>query len=232
MKTRWMVAVAMAAALSCGIAQANNRLARRQVDSMAPPSPPAMESVGGAPARWEPSCSPAQCGEACDSYGSCDSGCFTGCGKSCWILDAEVAFLRYHRTAGVDAGLPGTPGNGPQDIEFDFNATPRVTVGWVAPSGVGVRFRWWDYDHDARATNGSGDFFSVDAFTMDLEVFEEIRLTKKLWLEGSGGVRSLSFREDAFRAASLTAAASAPRNLPAPTVRRASARWAALPDCN
>lgn len=205
MKTRWMMAVAMAAALSCGYAQAQDRLARRQGDVMAPPPPAAASAVAGAPNCWAGGCDTAKFAQGCNS---CDTGCAScdttckyldsGCGKCRWIVDTEAAFLRYHRSAGVDAAPTGIGGNVPQDIEFDFSATPRVTVGWIAASGIGVRCRAWDYDETARATNGSGSYISTDAFTIDAEVFEEVRLTKHLWLEGSGGIRYVNFREDVF----------------------------------
>ena len=211
MKTRWMVAVAMAAALSGSYAQA----AGRQGDNVAPPAPAATaESVSGAPSCWAGGCQTAAGPAACDpcgsynscgsqnSSGTCDTSLFKECGKSNWIMDAEVAFLRYHRSAGVDTGLASrtvyTTSTSPQDIEFDYNATPRITVGWAAATGLGVRLRWWDYDHTARATNSTDDYISVDAFTMDLEVFDEIRLTKHVRLEGSGGIRLVNFREDVF----------------------------------
>jgi hypothetical protein len=70
---------------------------------------------------------------------------------------------------------------------------PRVTAGVVLNSGLGVRLRYFDYDHGD--TNANGVMGSVEANVIDLELFENLRLTTNTALEWSIGVRRNEFTE-------------------------------------
>ena len=102
------------------------------------------------------------------------------CDQSGFIFDAEATFFRYHSNEGID-----------EDNEFDFEVSPRITVGYRAPDGLGIRLRWWDYDHD----NGDEDPLGVETYNLDLELFEEIAVGCCTSLELSAGIRYNEFRE-------------------------------------
>ena len=124
---------------------------------------------------------------------SCESGCdgvyqdYVGG----WFVIAETTFFRYHRTDGVRIGTDSPD----EDVEFDFEASPRITLGYVNGDGLGARIRWWDYDHSAEAIEGDGSEMSVDTHTIDLEIFQEYYLSPRTTLIVSGGIRVNEFDE-------------------------------------
>ena len=117
----------------------------------------------------------------------CDDDCDPGCGRS-FIADIEATFFRYHRSPGVQVG-----DDADQFAEFDHELAPRITLGIVNDEGLGGRIRWWDYNEDATAP--AGGFVSVDTYTIDLEVFQNIQLNSCASVEFSGGVRYVDFTE-------------------------------------
>src|SRR5262249_27731483 len=96
---------------------------------------------------------------------------------------------RYHRADGVRAGVAG------EDAEFDFEITPRLTVGWVREDGLGVRARYWKFDHNAAGLDEPNTFVEVNTWTLDVEVFETLCLNNCWDLELSAGVRYVDFFE-------------------------------------
>ena len=123
----------------------------------------------------------AQAGEETVGAGCCDTCCSA---KSGLIVTAETTFFRFHDAAGVEDG------DG-QDAEFDFEASPRVTLGYVGCNGRGARVRWWDYDHDTRSKDD--DLVSVDTYNVDFEVFQEVNLPCRTTLDVSVGIRYNDF---------------------------------------
>ena len=130
----------------------------------------------------------------------CDDGSCNPCCRSCYNCDAlfgsaELTFFRYHRADGVRVGT--SPAN--DEVEFDFDVAPRVTVGYKGDDGLVLRTRWWNYDHDASrdeyGSNGSGEFLDVDTFTLDFEVADVVCLSDCWTLELSGGIRYNEFDE-------------------------------------
>jgi hypothetical protein len=162
-------------------------------------------------------CAPA-CGCGCEQHcGGCDScGCDTcggddcgggghgdcgggtcGCFEPCchssgYWASAELLFFRYHRADGVRAGV-----DPPENVEFDFETTPRITVGWVRDDGLGVRARYWEFDHNAAAFGPGevGTDIQVDTFTFDFEAFDTFCLNRNWNLELAAGVRYVEFLE-------------------------------------
>ena len=115
---------------------------------------------------------------ACDAdgtVGACDQGKF--------IFQYENTFLRYHHTNGIEHGSGDDT-----DQEFDFESSPRVTVGLVGPDGLGIRARWWDYDHKNHGA-------SVDTENIDIEFYEELCLTCYTSIEFSVGIRIHDYEE-------------------------------------
>lgn len=117
--------------------------------------------------------------------------------------EAEALFAHYYRTDGVRVGV-NTTAAADERVEFDFNISPRVTLGAVAAGGLGFRGQWWEYAHveDANvpATGGTPpeQRFAVDAYTVDLEFFEAFDLNSNWTVELSGGARHTGFEETMF----------------------------------
>lgn len=114
---------------------------------------------------------PADCNACC-----CQSGSL--------VFDLEGTFFRYHRADGVQDAA--------NQIEFGFELSPRITLGYQTGDGLGVRLRYWDYDHNARSGN---DVITVDTFTLDAEWFRKLQLACDTTLEFSSGIRYLDFSE-------------------------------------
>lgn len=115
---------------------------------------------------------------------ACDADCTAGCcDQGSFVFLYENTFLRYHHTNGIEHGS----GDGTNQ-EFGFEYSPRITVGLVGPDGLGIRARWWDYDHKS---NGA----SVDTQNIDIEFYEELSLTCCTSIEFSVGIRIHEYEE-------------------------------------
>jgi hypothetical protein len=139
-------------------------------------------------------CGDAVCNSCLSGCNGC--GCNLGCDACCdpgWGLfgEAELLFLRYHRADGVRVG-DADPG---ENVEFDFETAPRFTVGVVAPSGIGLRTRYFEFDHFQDANEGGGSGLDLDTFNVDVELFEAFELNPNWAMEVSGGFRYNGFRE-------------------------------------
>ena len=107
------------------------------------------------------------------------------------FANMEAVFLRYFRADGLRLA-PATNANA--RVTFDFEASPRLTLGRRSCDGLGLRVRWWNYDH-AAAPAIANEFLRVDMFTLDLELFDVIQPTCNSELEFSAGVRYVDFEE-------------------------------------
>lgn len=111
---------------------------------------------------------------------------------------AELLILKYHRADGNRSGNYSlVPVVDTDDVDFRSQAAPRMTLGYLFDSGIGFRTRFFQYDADAPAVF----FDSVDAsaniktFTIDMELFDRIRLGNRWAMELSGGIRYNEFKE-------------------------------------
>lgn len=135
---------------------------------------------------------------ACASQGacSCDTNCGTllcdanPCKGGGWLFQAETLFMKYNRADGVRVG----DGAG-EDVNWDYDITPRITLGYVTDSGLGFRTRFWEFDHTQSTINGGGEDLSVDTYNIDLELFERFSITRCWDVELSGGMRYNYFEE-------------------------------------
>ena len=133
-----------------------------------------------------PSCDAGCCESSCCESSCCDS-CFSNCCRGCGnglIFAAEATFFRFHEATGVEDGQGS-------DAEFDFEASPRITLGFVNCNGRGARLRWWDYDHDTQSDRHRD--IEVDTYNIDLEVFQVIDLPCCVTLDLSAGIRYNEF---------------------------------------
>ncbi len=115
-----------------------------------------------------------------------DDWCSDCCGGGSGSISAtaEILFLRLHVAGGV--------GSTSSD-EFDFDATPRLTLGYTSCDGLGVRARYWDYDED---NFGGIEETAIDTYTLDFEVFQAIDVGCHTRVEFSGGIRHLDYFMD------------------------------------
>src|SRR5688572_6570612 len=120
-----------------------------------------------ATAEGEPAADYGDCGDC----GACDECCDSCSGTGGLVFVAEAAFFRYHRADGVRIG----DDEGDDDVEFDFEASPRITLGYAGSDGLGVRVRWWEYDEEAESFDGQGEMV-VDTYTFDVELFDTVQL--------------------------------------------------------
>ena len=137
---------------------------------------------------------PSMEGGVAADYGKCCKDCCCVdpcCCSGGYYFEAEATFFRFHEADGVVRGAPGT-----FDGEFDFDAAPRLTLGYVNCDGMGARIRYWSHDADATFNNAAGaPLFSLDVDTtnLDFEVFQEICLDCCTTLEVSAGIRVNDF---------------------------------------
>ncbi|MEK6235640.1 MAG: hypothetical protein N2C14_13105, partial [Planctomycetales bacterium] len=136
---------------------------------------------------------------------ACNVSCEENCNQSGLFVSGELMFFKYHRADGVRVG-----GNLPaENADFNYELTPRFTAGWAGRDGLGVRGRYWQFDHAAGANEGGGSHIEVDTYTIDLEAYDLIDLNCDWQLEISGGVRYNDFRESLFNPALTTVHTSA-----------------------
>ena len=84
-----------------------------------------------------------------------------------------------------------------EQVEFEFEYSPRITAGCVGPGGLGIRVRCWDYDHNNSAFNdGPNSFLDVNTYNLDIELFEELELNCCTLLELSAGTRHNDYDEN------------------------------------
>jgi hypothetical protein len=102
---------------------------------------------------------------------------------------AEAVFLRYTRADGVRGGTSPD-----ESTSFDFEASPRITLGYAKPSGLGVRVRYWEYDQ-FEESQFPPEGVGIDTYTIDVEVYESFLLGRCWCAELAGGVRYNEFEE-------------------------------------
>lgn len=136
-------------------------------------------------------CNDAACNDCCDT--GCDSCCDSGCDSQTWgaFGQIELLLLRYHRADGVRIGAD--PG---ERTEFGFEPATRYTLGVVSPGGVGIRGRYFNYDHFEGAEDAAaGDGIGVDTYNVDLELFDTFVMSDQWAAEVSAGGRYNDFSE-------------------------------------
>ena len=106
--------------------------------------------------------------------GCADGGCTDGgcgmCNACCsnrgtFFGEFESTFFRYHRANGVLIGMPGATAE--TQVEFDFEHAPRITLGYISAGGLGVRARWWHYDHRESAMDANLGAIGVDTYNIN-----------------------------------------------------------------
>jgi hypothetical protein len=104
-------------------------------------------------------------------------------------------------TFGQEGGVTDILGN---SADFDHEYAPRIELGYVGSGGMGIRGRYWLYDHDAGSVGS--DKVSVDTDYLDLELFQRWQLSANTELEGAVGVRYLDYKQEATNVAATQVA--------------------------
>ncbi|NIP87206.1 MAG: hypothetical protein GTO03_17255, partial [Planctomycetales bacterium] len=104
----------------------------------------------------------------CADCGACE-GCY--CQLGCrWYAGAEVVVVKPHFEDGVTK-IDGFR----LDPDYDMEASPRVWLGYHNHAGLGVRARYWNWDHNSAGNDFEdqleGDVpFGLQVQTLDLDV--------------------------------------------------------------
>ncbi len=126
-----------------------------------------------------------------DAEGSCD-GCKRCCNGSI-VFGVDILFMKYHQAGGVKTvDAANIVGNG-DSAEFDFEFSPRFSLGYELSSGLGYRINYWHFDESAATNNGG--IVSIDTSTLDLEIYRRIDIAACTSVEVSGGYRYLDFEQ-------------------------------------
>ncbi|QDT05755.1 hypothetical protein K227x_41590 [Rubripirellula lacrimiformis] len=111
--------------------------------------------------------------------------------------ESEVLFFHYNRADGNRSGNYSlNPNVDSDDVDFDIEASPRLTLGYRTVDGLGFRARYFDYSAEAAATFDTVDAsMSVETYTLDFEIFDRFSFGRDWTFELSGGVRYNEFVE-------------------------------------
>jgi hypothetical protein len=93
-----------------------------------------------------------------------------------WSFDADALFLK----------LGTSVGTADEDV-FDFETGTRLALARVGESNVGFRTTWFQWDH--ASTDSAVGQISLDTYNLDFEIFKQIELNDRTFMELSGGVR-------------------------------------------
>jgi hypothetical protein len=107
-----------------------------------------------------------------------------------WIGGIEVYAARPHSSMGIRGALN-------TDLHFDYEATPRIWVGYQGTNGLGLRMRYWEFDQieSGSAINGGTDSIAYDTFVIDLEAIDTMQINTDWTVTLAAGFRFVDFTE-------------------------------------
>lgn len=150
------------------------------------------------------SCHCSGCGDGCAgdvSCGECPSGCcgFDGCASDClgfdggcgdcanydmnagmYYVEIQNMFMRTHLSSEAVGKL-----------REKYEWSPRVVMGYEAPSGLGGRVRWWNYSR-TNSTLDTSNNFHFDLDVLDIEGTGRFS-SRRADLVIAGGLRYANF---------------------------------------
>lgn len=128
-------------------------------------APAVVAAPAGAPAVLSNSCGPNGCGSGCvsQSCGTCFEDCCEKRGgiyaaigvyyiRPYWEDNASL-FVSTTTVNNVGGVQTTTTTSGLQQFGYDYEFSPRVSVGYANDSGFGGRLSWWRYDQSAANVN-------------------------------------------------------------------------------
>ncbi len=126
-----------------------------------------------------------------DSSCGYQTGCNTSCCPPCGVVfGVESTFFRYNRSDGTRYGTSGTQ----EVVSFNYNYSPRITLGYACKCGPGFRMRWFNYNNFV-AGGAAGQGLGVNTTIWDFEVFRPYQVSSDWAVELSAGFRIADFRE-------------------------------------
>ncbi len=188
---RWIMSWSLALIASPAVAE--SVLTTEHWQSGASEQAPQLLNVMNDYSWVQPACEP---GVSCRGDLDCQPWRFPAAGG--FFHDAELLFFRYHRADGNRSGNYGLiPVVDTDDVDADYQAAFRGTLGYRLDSGLGFRTRYFYYDTDAPSVfpDTVGGSLAVETYTIDMELFDRLDLGPKWALEFSGGVRYNEFTE-------------------------------------
>jgi len=103
----------------------------------------------------------------------------------------ELTLLAPHHSMGV-RGVNDT------DLDFGLRGSPRISLAYNWPDGLGACFRYWAFDEAASAgaaVAGQTDSLAIDAYVFDAELTATADLNDRTRLLLAGGVRHTDYEE-------------------------------------
>jgi hypothetical protein len=112
-----------------------------------------------------------------------------------WCAGAQLVFVRPY----FEEGITDSP-------SYDFNPSYRLLLGYQTDSGLGIRGRYWSFDHSAEdftdPVDGGTERHSLDVAVVDLEITQFVSLGG-FQFTAAGGVRYARFNTDHFDSVDL-----------------------------
>lgn len=116
------------------------------------------------------------CDVGCCDDVCCDAGCGTCCDCSGIVIGAELMWLDVFAKEGAGGGDPDR--NGSDNLaDWDYETGFRIWAGYEFSNGLGIRFRWFSYDHAGEFTARNGN--QTDTVVLDIDMYD-IELTDDL----------------------------------------------------
>jgi hypothetical protein len=144
--------------------------------------------------------------------GGCGCCCDPCCRSQGFVGGVEVGYLKAHHSEGTGfpnlfaAPIGGEPGTINGNLDPDFEAAPRFWAGYRRCDGLGVRARYWEFDHtfEEGLVNGvlgvtafSSVFHGWDTWVADVEVTDTTQLGCYWVVTVSAGYRHVEYFESA-----------------------------------
>ena len=106
-----------------------------------------------------------------------------------WIGGFDVYAARPHSSMGIRGGSNA-------DLHFDYEATPRIWVGYQGANGLGLRMRYWEFDQIEFGSTAIGsDSIAYDTFVIDLEAIDTMQINTDWVVTLAAGLRFVDFTE-------------------------------------
>lgn len=119
------------------------------------------------------------CADAAGCGNGCGDCCDDCCGNPGFVGGAEILWLTAYHAEG-DFG------------NFDGETATRFWVGYQGADGLGVRVRWFDFDHREAAAGGVGPNI-LDISHVDVEIYDSFQLSCNWDLVVGAGVRYMDY---------------------------------------
>ncbi len=134
----------------------------------------------------------------CEAVKSCDSCCDNGG----FVGGIEFLILKAH-LAGATGPLGGLANS--QGPTWDWEVAPRIWFGKENAEGLGVRLRYFQFDHTASnggSLGGTALISGLEMHTLDAEIYQMSQIQRVL-LQGGAGIRYSSIERSTSGAGAL-----------------------------